>query len=161
VIATSVSLTGQRDFWKLPQHVRTEASRNQKQQVLNLVFRYFRPEMNRSLILGFFILFPGFFQGFAIEQIPDGTPDMNLSSDPRAFRVSADDMGFMCPFLTPIFKERLFKSGAAEVIQKENLDIVVAFPASHNFSAEDIIALAGAVGYDPATIHVESTEWNP
>lgn len=87
---------------------------------------------------------------------------INSCGDPApTFRISAEGQGFMCPFLTPIFIQKLQDAGATTCVKQENLDILVTFNAESFVTADRIRDIAARVGYIPEQIHVTQVTIEP
>lgn len=69
------------------------------------------------------------------------------------FEISADAHGFMCPFLTPMFMNRLKAEGAIEVSKSEDLTITAVFPITSIVSEESLRNWAAMVGYEKDKVH--------
>jgi len=77
-----------------------------------------------------------------------------ISSDSVFVTVTADQNAFMCPFLTPMFIEKLKKSNAISLRKEEDLSIHFTL-SKVEFSEEMIYKIAENVGYMRTLIHIE------
>jgi hypothetical protein len=75
-------------------------------------------------------------------------------SDSVLVKVTADQNAFMCPFLTPMFIEKLKNNHAIGVHKKEDLSIHFSMSRAE-FSEELLYKLAENVGYMRSLIHIE------
>jgi hypothetical protein len=81
-------------------------------------------------------------------------PALPETSDSVLVKVTADQNAFMCPFLSPMFMEKLKNNYAIGVHKREDLSIHFTI-SSVNFSEEMIYKLAENVGYMRSLIHIE------
>jgi len=77
-----------------------------------------------------------------------------ISSDSVLVTVTADQNAFMCPFLTPMFMEKLKKSNAISLRKEEDLSIHFTLSKAE-FSEDMIYKIAENVGYMRTLIHIE------
>lgn len=77
-----------------------------------------------------------------------------ISSDSVLVSVTADQNAFMCPFLTPMFMEKLKKSNAISLRKEEDLSIHFTLSKAE-FSEDMIYKIAENVGYMRTLIHIE------
>jgi hypothetical protein len=80
-----------------------------------------------------------------------------LTSDSMIVALNADNNAFMCPFLSPLFMEKLRQNKAIGVFK--NTDLIIRFSiAKLDFTEELIFKLAENVGYMRNLIHIETQE---
>lgn len=80
-----------------------------------------------------------------------------LASDSIIIALSADNNAFMCPFLSPLFMEKLRQNKAIGVFK--NTDLIIRFTiAKLDYTEELIYKLAENVGYMRNLIHIVSKE---
>ena len=80
-----------------------------------------------------------------------------LTSDSIIVALNADNNAFCCPFLSPLFMEKLRQNKAIGVFK--NTDLIIRFSiAKLDFTEELIFKLAENVGYMRNLIHIETTE---
>ena len=80
-----------------------------------------------------------------------------LTSDSLIVALKADNNAFCCPFLSPLFMEKLSQNKAIGVFK--NTDLIIRFSiAKIDFTEELIFKLAENVGYMRNLIHIETTE---
>ena len=77
-----------------------------------------------------------------------------ISSDSVLVTLTADQNAFMCPFLTPMFMEKLKKSNAISLRKEEDLSIHFTLSKAE-FSEDMIYKIAENVGYMRTLIHIE------
>jgi hypothetical protein len=82
------------------------------------------------------------------------SPQPYTGSDSLVVKVNGDQNAFMCPFLTPMFLEKLRQNHAVGVHKKEDLSIHFTIQKS-DFSEDLIYKLAENVGYMRSLIHIE------
>jgi hypothetical protein len=80
-----------------------------------------------------------------------------LTSDSIIVALKADNNAFCCPFLSPLFMEKLRQNKAIGVFK--NTDLIISFSISKlDFTEELIFKLAENVGYMRNLIHIETQE---
>lgn len=80
-----------------------------------------------------------------------------LASDSIIVALNADNNAFMCPFLSPLFMEKLRQNKAIGVFK--NTDLIIRFTiAKLDYTEELIYKLAENVGYMRNLIHIVSKE---
>jgi hypothetical protein len=78
-----------------------------------------------------------------------------LAQDTLTYKVEADDHGFMCPFLTPMFMNKMKELGAVDVRKDDSLAIWFKAPPSAEMTSERIVKILEGVGYQRKILHVQ------
>jgi hypothetical protein len=79
------------------------------------------------------------------------------AQDTVRYSVACDGQGFMCPFLTPIFVDRLKKEGALNVTKDSQLVIHFDAVPTSTLTPDKVKEMAASVGYMESIIHVNTT----
>lgn len=76
--------------------------------------------------------------------------------DTLHFAVRADENGFMCPFLTPMFLQKMRDLGATDVRKDQDLTIYLSAPPASGLHAERILSILEGIGYQRSILHIET-----
>ncbi len=79
--------------------------------------------------------------------------ESHFEDSTKVFEITAEANGFMCPFLTPMFINRLKTEGAIEVSKSQDLIITAVFPQNSHINEESLRKWAASIGYEKDKVH--------